>query len=292
MYPPLWVRLLRLYGQGQHFPLLRGKSRVAHWAFYRLPKLTEPIHATVKGDIRLELWPWLWGDFCTYMIGSPEPYHLAYFASRVSDQSVVFDVSAYIGIYGLTAARIAQNGRVHAFEPDPRSARRLNLAIESNGIHNLHLYSCAVGNKVDEVQIILQDYPPMTSLRAISTFLEDRTHGAKTISVPSCTLDEHCQATGIRHVDLLKIDVEGAEMLVLQGASRIIAKCRPEMVIELHNTRSCLFGHSVEETISYLHSLGYRLLYILPGMRSARLVSFHPDMLALTARPIVVARPA
>lgn len=290
MYPPLWLRLLRLYGQ--HFPVLRGKSRVTHWAFSHLPKLTEPIRAVIQSDVHMELWPWLWADFCTYVMGSPELYHLAYFASRVSERSVVFDVGAYIGVYTLKAARIARAGQVHAFEPDPRSAHRLSEAITSSGIRNVHLHTCAVGDRAGEMQMRLPDYPPMSSLQpAAGPPTESGDAEAEMITVPVCTLDEHCRATGVQQVDLLKIDVEGAEMLVLQGASALITACRPEMLIELHPAQSRSFGHPVEKVVDHLHALGYRLFHILPGMRAPRLVPFDTTMLTRTARQIVVARP-
>lgn len=290
MYPPLWLRLLRLYGR--RFPVLRGKSRVARWAFARLPRLTEPIDATVCGDIRVELWPWLWADFCTYVIGSPEPYHLAYFASRLGERSVVFDVGAYIGVYALTAARVARAGQVHAFEPDPRSARRLDRAIRDSGVDNLRLYPCAVGDRAGEMQMLLPDYPPMSSLQlaaAPPTGSEDAQ--TEMITVPVRTLDEHCRAMGIQQVDLLKIDVEGAEMLVLQGASALITACRPEMLIELHRAQARALGHPVEEVIGYLRALGYRLFHVLPGIRKPRLVPFDPTQPVHPAREIVVACP-
>ena len=289
---PWWLRLLR--GYGRYFPVLRGKSRVTRWAFSRLPKLNEPIRTVIQRNIRVELWPWLWSDFCTYVMGSPEPYHLAYFVSRVGEETVVFDVGAYIGVYALTAAQIARAGQVHAFEPDPRSARRLRAAITDNGIHNVHLQMCAVGDRTGERKMLLLDYPPMSSLQLeadSSANVEIGTSQDKRITVPVCTLDEYCEARGIRRVDLLKIDVEGAEMLVLRGAARLIASSRPEMLIELHQAQAHAFGHPVEEVIDHLQALGYQLFRILPGMRRPRLAPLDPAVLAHTAREIVVARP-
>ena len=116
MYPPLWLRMLRLYGR--YFPIIRGKSSISKQVYYKLPKQNKKLIATLYPHINVELWPWLWADFCTYAIGSPEIYHLRYFQSQIKPNSVVFDVGSYIGTYAFAASAIATNGQVHIFEPN------------------------------------------------------------------------------------------------------------------------------------------------------------------------------
>jgi FkbM family methyltransferase len=288
MYPPLWARLLRLYGQ--NFPILRGKSHLAHWLYRKLPKLTRPINTSIARGLQMELWPWQWADFCMYVMNSPEAYHLRYFESRISQRSVVFDIGAYLGIYALTAGRIALEGSVHAFEPDPRSACRLAHAIEVNGLGNVHLRRCAVAERKRESRLALQGYPPQSSLLSPLSH-QYLNEAVETIPVSVCTVDQYCQAMNIRHIDLVKIDVEGAELLVLQGGSNTIATSRPELVVELHAKQSQPLGYSVQDTIDHLHMLKYELFHIVPGITKAHLVSFDDKVNANRSRDIIVALP-
>jgi len=289
MYPPLWARLLRLYGQ--QFPVLRGKSRLVRWVYHRLPKLTRPINTHIAGGLQMELWPWLWADFCMYMMNSPEAYHLRYFKSRIFNQAVVFDIGAYLGVYALTASRIALEGSVHTFEPDPRSARRLARAIEDNGLQNVHLCQCAVAEKQGEFRLALQDYPPQSLLQAPLLSHQFPDEHVKTISVSVRTVDEYCGAKGIRNVNLIKIDVEGAELLVLRGASNTIAASRPELMVELHEKQSQSFGYSVQDTINHLHMLKYEIFYIVPGITKSHLAPFNYKVSTNRAREIIIAHP-
>jgi FkbM family methyltransferase len=289
MYPHPWVQLLRIYGQ--RFPIIRGKARLAKWAYTKLPKHTQVIRASIGNGIQLEFWPWLWADFCTYAIGSPEIYHLNYFKSRLTKRSTILDVGAYIGVYALNAGQIAVEGHVYAFEPDPRSARRLAQAIETNALKNVHLCQGAAGNWVGEVTFTLRDYPPQSSLQ--SNFIPPRPSGeeGEEVSVPIWTVDEYCKSRGIEQVDIIKIDVEGAELQVLRGAFATIAVSQPTLIIELHEIYSLQFGYTIQETIDYLHRLEYSLFHIAPGITKPRLIPFEYTANTGQPRPIVIAYP-
>lgn len=289
MYPPLWARLLRLYGQ--RFPILRGKSRIAQWAFRGLPKLARPINAPINGNIQMELWPWLWADFCTYVMDSPEVYHLHYFKSRISKRSIVFDIGAYIGVYSLAAGRIAVEGEVHAFEPDPRSAGRLARAIEVNGLKNVHLSRCAVGDQKGKLTLALEGYPPMSSIKCSPPSHKVQRENLETIPIFVCTIDEYCTANDISNIDFMKIDVEGAELLVLKGASDAITTFRPELMIELHERQSQYFGYSVQDTISHLHMLRYELFDVIFGITRPHLTPFNYEVNLHQSRHIIIACP-
>jgi len=289
VYPPLWSRFLRLYGH--RFPVLRGKSRIARWAYHSLPRLAHPLGVAIDGGIRIEVWPWLWPDFCTYILGSPELYHLSYFKSRTCMGSTVFDIGAYIGLYALTASRIVATGAVHAFESDPRSAARLAHAIERNNLRNVHLSRSAVGERSGELQFVLRDFPPTSSLQGSYSLPALPGEEGDTISVPMCTLDEYCAAESIDRICLVKIDVEGAELQVLRGAAGAIREYSPELMIEIHPMRSRAFGCSVQDTFEYLYALGYELFHIIPALTRPRLAPFLHEPGAHAERHIVIARP-
>ena len=244
--------------------------------------------ASMNNQFQVELWPWLWGDFCSYILGSPEIYHLMYFRSRLHEDSIVFDIGAYIGTYALAASRIAQKGKVYAFEPDPRSAKRLLRSVQISDIENIQVVQAALGDHTGELPFTLTTYPPQSSLNDRPTSESD----LRSISVQLESLDDYCQARSITHADYLKIDVEGAELQVLQGAVDTIRASRPEMIIELHETMSPSFGYTSQDVVEFLKSMDYTLYQVLPGIRQPHLVPFSYRSGSGESRHLVIALPA
>lgn len=127
----------------------------------------------------------------------------------------VVDVGANIGIYtrffsGLAAA----SGRVHAFEPAPSNYKRL----QENAEHfaNVSLNQAAVGDRSGTIRLFVSDELNVDH----RTF--DSGDGRSGIDVPVVSLDEYFTAG--QRVDLIKIDVQGYELSVLQGAKRVLAE--------------------------------------------------------------------
>ncbi len=79
-------------------------------------------------------------------------------------------------------------------------------------------------------------------------------------SVKTTTLDAYIERNAVRHVDLIKMDIEGAELLALKGASGLL--CRddgPIILIEIADVNTAGFGYKAKEIIVHLESLGYRV---------------------------------
>lgn len=143
----------------------------------------------------------------------------ALFTSFLSPDSVVVDVGANIGLYTLLAARVAK--AVYAFEPEANNLRLLTRSVEANGLNNVRIFPYCVCDRVGRVALSLADHHPgaHSIVRRISK---------NTVSVPSTTLDEIFPRETI---DLLKVDVEGAEPLVLLGAQGLIRSHRVKRII-------------------------------------------------------------
>lgn len=290
LFPPIWLRLLRFYGQNS--PSLRGKAWLAKWAYQKFPKISQEVTGIIGKDIKVELWPWLWADFCTYVIGGPEPHHLAYFKSQISQKSIVFDIGAYIGVYGMIASEIAVKGKVYIFEPDPRSAKRIKHTIKTNQISNIAYHQCAIGAKSGTFEFALQEYLPMSSLQ-IAVRSQTQTSGEpRIVMVGVQPLDEFCLEYGIRHIDIVKIDVEGAEYKVLEGGSQILERSRPKLIIELHRNLLPNYGHKMSDVLNYLISLKYELFQIKPGLTNPHLIPFDYHRNPQNNREIVIAHPS
>lgn len=263
---PLWLRALRFFGT--RAPFDRGKGRIAKWMYRHFRAPQTPIIAHITSGVQVELYPWLWADFCTYAIGSPEPYIVAYFRSILHPDSIVFDIGAYIGVYTFVAREILETGMIHAFEPNPESAKRIEEAIERNDVSRIQLNNLALGDYIGKVQFSVNLTPVQSSIH------HHPSQGGP-VEIPITTLDQYCSEREIGRIDLLKIDVEGAELMVLRGAEKMIEMVSPLIIAELHKRESRRFGYTVAETIQFLSDAGYSLYRVNYGLTTRpRLIPF------------------
>lgn len=155
---------------------------------------------------------------------------------------VTYDIGANIGITTLFFARWAGTaGTVVAFEPVPPTAKRLKENLRINRLQNVRVYELALGNSEGHAEIC---YAPEAS--GIATLRKDMAQGyqkeyrMQTFSVEVVPLDVLVEREQLPLPNFVKIDVEGFEYQVLQGAQRLIEHARPAMFLELH-------GASAEE---------------------------------------------
>jgi len=139
---------------------------------------------------------------------------------EVEPGSVVVDVGAYIGRYALVAAR--KGAKVIAIEPDPANFSLLESNIRLNGLLNVTTLRVAVSNRGGTLPL----YVAAGSSRSMSSLETDWTKHTATpdIEVKCETLDRVVESLGLERIDWLKIDVEGHEVPVLEGARRALRK--------------------------------------------------------------------
>jgi FkbM family methyltransferase len=135
-----------------------------------------------------------------------------------------WDIGAHIGFFSLLASRLVGDaGRVHAFEPMTENRQRLLTAVELNQGNNLTVHAVAVAGASGEA--VLHAHPSTT----MWTLVPERGETAG-ITVPCSTLDELAQS--LESPDLIKIDVEGAEVSVLRGGWGFLQRARPHVIVE------------------------------------------------------------
>jgi FkbM family methyltransferase len=167
------------------------------------------------------------------------------------------DIGANIGEITLIAAKRLTSGRALAFEPMPAVFSLLshNVAInnfECVTLHNIGLYDHDARLPV----YVKQDNPNGTTNHGVTSLFStgtDRQQG----SVPLLRFDEVAESAGLKRLDAIKIDVEGAEMMVLRGAEVSLRRFRPVMIVEISEINFRRAGYSVMEFFGYLNSIGY-----------------------------------
>jgi FkbM family methyltransferase len=181
-----------------------------------------------------------YGPFCEadfpFALGKYEPEVTAAFRRYCRTGMTVFDIGANAGHHLLPLAKLCgASGHVHAFEPVPGNVSCLLETLRLNHLENVTVHPLAVS-----------DHEGDAELRFAGVFdgfacLVEGGHGrsgqkttpATSIAVKTVDLDTFCIRSAISRVDLIKMDIEGAEMLALRGMSRILRAHRPVLILEL-----------------------------------------------------------
>jgi FkbM family methyltransferase len=157
-------------------------------------------------------------------LGSYEPEKMTLAASLLNPGDVAFDIGANVGIYTLLfGAAVGPTGHVVAFEPWPRNLLYLRQHLALNDVANASVLGAAVCRKTGRVMLAGGEHP--ATVRVLSD---------GDIEVDSIRLDDFVEATKIEP-DLIKIDVEGSEVDVLNGASATLRKAVPLLLIATHS---------------------------------------------------------
>jgi FkbM family methyltransferase len=168
-------------------------------------------------------------------------------AAMTSSDTTAFDVGANVGIHAIPMAVASPSGHVIAIEPAPSNARRLRANVAANALKNIEVIEVAVGRDVGVVTLHLADDPAYASTDAI----KDGHRETGQVSVQQTTLDLIWEGAGRPRVSLIKIDVEGGEQSVLDGARGLLAGEHPMVMVEATDVR-------VGAVASLLAGYGYR----------------------------------
>lgn len=177
-----------------------------------------------------------------------------FFVSALHQGHVVYDVGANWGFYSLlSAALVGDAGKVEAFEPGEASLMELREHIAHGGLSNIQVNHCAVSERSGE--FVWLDVPAFPHSDTGSHLTMGRSRSAH--QVQTLSLDDCWKQQGYPHVRLLKIDVEGAELLALRGAEELLRQAHCDYVVMETGIFAKRFGASARDSVSLLHSHGY-----------------------------------
>lgn len=191
-----------------------------------------------------------------------EPETASFFLSWLRPGMTFVDAGAHVGYYTLLASNlVGAGGRVIAFEPHPVLGQVLRRNTERAGCANVTVSSLALGRASGTAELVLHPRGNFggSSLRA------DGEPGRPRAPVEVTTLDDYLERSGVSSVDVVKLDVEGAEPDVIEGARRTLA-ANPGivLVVEFLRENARRFGRDVEDLEARLRELGFLLLTLTP----------------------------
>ena len=167
----------------------------------------------------------------------------------------VIDIGANVGLLtGDMCASVGDGGAVWAIEPVPRNLQRLRELREANQLDQLTILNVAVADKVGTATLKL----PAVAGSGWASFTASWLTGG-TLDVPTTTLDTLCrEAPRAKRLSFIKIDVEGAEPLVLAGAVKTLTTYRPWILCEFNDPVLRDAGSSPEALLDQFDALRYR----------------------------------
>lgn len=204
-------------------------SRFSRWA--RTDAGT--VRAGPARGLRLEIGPGKLG----YLLGTNEQAVQNRIAAELSTGDVFYDIGANVGFFTLLAARlVGEGGVVVAFEPVPESAAAIRRNVAANGFTNVLVREQAAFSRTGTATLEVPD----DQVGALLT--SDAHEGTRSITVEVVAVDELVETATIPPPDLVKLDVEGAEVDVLSGMRGVLTSAEPLVLCELHGTETAVRG--------------------------------------------------
>ena len=157
-----------------------------------------------------------------------------------------FDVGANVGFVTLIAASIVgPSGRVVAFEPVPENVAAIRENLALNAIEWVELHQTAIARSSGSASLIISEVSAFSRLAHISVPSEDR----ERIEVAVTSIDELLASGSVPKPDVIKIDVEGAELEAIEGMRDTLAELKPVLLCEVHDCNAAY--------VELMNGLGY-----------------------------------
>jgi len=217
--------------------------------------------------------------------GCHEPEIVNLIQRTVRDGDVCLDIGANVGAHALVMARAAEpRGWVIALEPHPRIYERLLQNVALNHLSNVTAVRAALSDRDGVTDFF--GFAEDAFEQGVSSLLPDEQAKEK-MAVRAIRGATFQKEMGLNRCDFLKIDVEGAESVVLQELSDLVARSRPVIICEYRKQHWQKFGHSLGQVLARLKGLDYHLYYICKNITRPVMGEEVPDSCELFCVPAV-----
>lgn len=236
--------------------MIKSLFLFARFALFKKPLFSRQIEIRLSEGVRFKI-DYTFG-LCRYeRFGDRHNCGYYLWLSHCRGKRDVFDIGAHIGLYSIPASKLLRpGGRVYAFEPSVANRRYLRRHCEYNGCRNIVIEPSVVGSET-AAEVEFRENPRPDPMNALKAYKNQASY--RTVLRPQVSLDDFCSAKNVSP-ELIKIDVEGAELEVLRGARRILKEGRPLVFLSLHPQRLALLGHTAEEVSRFAAEIGYRIV--------------------------------
>ncbi|HQW84311.1 MAG TPA: FkbM family methyltransferase [Ferruginibacter sp.] len=228
-----WIQFCRYLLQQKYLPIMNGPLKGYLWT-------TASSYEYIMGDYE-----------------NPETQKT--FLSWLKFDTVYYDIGANIGYHALIANTVTNQGKIYAFEPMPHVRKIFEQHISLNRnkipINNIELLPYAVADKEKRIPFSndKKQSDGNTFIKASPVFI----HAANKMMVQCVSIDG-LVAKGYARPTVIKIDAEGAELEILQGALHTLQTCKPHILLATHD---CHLPGVKDKCLRLLRDLGYNVQY-------------------------------
>lgn len=174
----------------------------------------------------------------------------------IQPNDIVFDIGANLGWCSLNFSKLVTNGKVFSFEPLPKTFEKCQNNLVLNNTKNVQVYNIALSNQEGEVKFFFNEKSSNSSSMKNLLNYENTIEVACKVTTLDVFIKEH---GGV--VDFIKSDVEGAELLVYQGAMDTLKNIRPIIFTEMLRKWSAKYNYHPNDIISLFRNIGYQCYY-------------------------------
>jgi FkbM family methyltransferase len=194
-----------------------------------------------------------------YFFGVWEPAITALYRATLEPGDVVVDIGANVGLHTLLAAQlVGPSGRVHAIEASPHIFARLKRNLAANGAHQVQAWNMAATDRPGEVPVFLHDERNLGGTTIIAIEAAKAGSPLETM-VAGLPVGDIIPKSDLLAAKLIKIDVEGAEWLVVQGLRAVLPLLRADVAIlvEVNQTALAVLGGSLDALLAIFAEAGF-----------------------------------
>ena len=232
--------------------LLRGSHTVRRIAYWLSGNRVVTIQSGPGKGLQIDLWR----GSANYQSGTNELPVQTALAEQIKPGSVFYDVGANIGFFTIIGRRLVTSaGRVVAFEAVPENAQVVERNCALNGFEDVQVVAKAVSNAGGSGTLVLSSHDGGAALQDST----DQAGTTETIVVELVSLDDFVAQHPALAPNLVKIDVEGAELLVLQGMAKVLAEFRPIIIFELDDETADGLKRKLDACTQYLEAANYTI---------------------------------
>jgi FkbM family methyltransferase len=281
--PTLYQHALALITR--RYPFLSGAASIPNSrTFGRISgsRNVEGWSRTPGGEIYARL-----DDFigrAVFFSGDLDPKLTSLARQLIRHNDTVFDIGANIGVMTLQFSDLAgPGGRVHAFEPNPENMKLLHAATSRKRTMNVVLNEIALGREPD----VLTLRSPQGNAGAGSLIRGADWSDTSTYQVNVIRLDDYIVTKKIEKVDVIKIDVEGAEADVFEGAGNLLRNNPPRAIIFEDNDRE---ENAISPAMSKLLEFGYGFIALPKNMLKLKPMKIDPAKERIVGHDFIAAK--
>ena len=192
---------------------------------------------------------------------------IAFHKKLINDDSIILDIGSNRGFFTYHYSKMAKNGFIYSFEPIPGTIELQKKLLKFFHIKNYKAFNLALSDKVGFIDMLLpkNGHFPEDLCATINTENVAKSFANfEIINTASDTLNNIISKEKLERIDFIKMDVEGAEFLVLKGAEKALS-LRPILFMEMIDRHFKKFGYQKEDIITFLKNLNFEPMYYDAG---------------------------